>query len=188
MKGENGNVTELRPGQKEKVKEPKAPAEAPRTWPAPDVEAIANRLIASARPHMGHLRAMKIAYLFSNSEREGEMDLAQAQRFNRTYSFLYEGEAPTFLLRVAWAQWDRLPDDLREQAIYHFLLRMGTDSNSRPKIVRPDVIGFLAEADQFKDAGSRWNKGFKRAIQLGLFDGVAAAEIVEREATPAGRR
>jgi putative metallopeptidase len=175
----DGKVQQLRPGQKAKGKEePRPPAEAPRTWPAPEVASIANALIRSARPHMGALRSLRIDYVFSNAEREGEMDLATAQRFNRTYSYLSAGkEPPTFLLRISKPQWDRVPDDLKEQAVYHYLLRFGTDTNARPRIVRPDLVGFLAEAEQFKDAGERWNQGFKRAIQLGLFDGVASAEL-----------
>ncbi len=188
----NGKVhrlKDLKAGQKAKTKEKRPPAEAPRTWPAPEVGSIANALIRSARPHMGALRNLRIEYIFSNSEREGEMDLAAAQRFNRTYTYQFVGKKPpTFLLRVSKPQWDRVPDDLREQAIFHYLLRFGTDTNSRPRIVRPDLVGFLAEAEQFKDAGARWNQGFKRAIQLGLFDGVASTELIDRETTTAGRR
>lgn len=172
----------LKPGQRAKKKDPRPPAEAPKTWPAPEVEAIANHLIGGKYPHMSVLRGARISYVFSNAEREGDMNVAKAQRFSSTYSFLYpDGDVPQFVLRISKPQWDRIREDLQIQAVYHYLLRFGTDANGRWRIEPPDVIGFLAELDQFKGLGDRWNEGFKRARQLGLFDGVAAVELAREE-------
>jgi hypothetical protein len=186
---EDGKVVELRAGQKEKVTEHRPPAEAPRTWDAPEVRELAEGLIASGLPHMSALRPpIGIAYVFSNAEREGDRNnLAKAQRFNATYSFLYErhGRAPEFLLRVSKPQWDRVPDDLKPQALYHYLLWFGTDTMGRPRIEQPDVVAFGAEIEVFKGQ-PRWNEGLRKARQLGLFDGLASAEVVE-EVAPAQR-
>ena len=187
-RGGNGKVQQLHPGQQEKPKtrEQRPPAEAPRTWPAADVEAIAENLIHdSGYPHMSVLRGARIAYLFSNAEREGDMDVAKAQRFSSTYSFLYpDGGVPQFVLRVSKPQWDRIPDDLRIQCAYHYLLRFGTDENGRWRIERPDVVGFLAELNQFKGLAQRWNAGVERARQLGLFDSVASTELARASEQP----
>jgi len=53
-----------------------------------------------------------------------------------------------------------------------------------------DFEGFLSELEEFKDSSARWNEGYVRARQLGLFDGIASAELVENIETPthAGRR
>jgi hypothetical protein len=186
-KNDDDNITELRPGQKAKVKEPKEvrpPAETPRTWDAPEVRAIADLLRSGRLPHMSALRGLKIVYVFSNAEREADPNnVAKAQRYNATYSYHYEGSVtPEFILRVSKPQWDRIPDDLRAQAVYHYLLWLGTDTAGRPRIEKPDVVAFSAEIEQWKGA-PKWNEGLKRAQQLGLFDGVASAELIE-----AGRR
>jgi hypothetical protein len=173
MSGENGdNVRELRPGEKAKVKDPNPPAEAPRTWRAPEVRDVAYRLIAAKRPHMSQLKQMHIEYVFSNADHEGELDLAKAIRFNPTYGYLYEDEGavvPQFILRVAKGQWDNVPTDLREQALYHYLLQFSVDEHSRPAIEKPDVVAFAAEIEQFP-GDRRWNKGLQLARQMGLFD------------------
>jgi hypothetical protein len=181
-------IDPLKPGQKAKPqRERRPPAEAPKTWPAPEVEAIAARLINGRYPHMSVLRGARIAFLFSNAEREGELNVAKVSRFSSTYSFLYpDGGVPQFVYRTSKPQWDRVPEDLQMQCVFHYLLRMGTDSNGRWRIEPPDVIGFLSELDTFKDLPAHWNDGFKRARQLGLFDNVAATELVAPAiATPA---
>jgi hypothetical protein len=190
-KGKKGELhqlppVDLKPGQKAKVREVRPPAEAPKTWPAPEVEAIAARLINGKYPHMSVLRGARIAFLFSNAEREGDLDVAKVQRFSSTYSFLFpDGGVPQFVVRVSKPQWDRIPEDLQLQCVYSYLLRMGTDSNGRWTIERPDVIGFLAELEVFKGLPAWWNKGFARAKQLGLFDGLATAELVDDQRQPA---
>ena len=170
MAGENGdNVRELRPGEKAKVKDPTPPAEAPRTWKAPEVRDVAYRLIQARRPHMSQLSSLRIEYVFSNADHEGDLDLAKAIRFNPTYGYLYEEDdhVPQFVLRVSKAQWDNVPSDRREAAVYHFLLRMSLDEHGRPHIEAPDVVAFAAEQEQF---GDQWNKGLQRVRQLGLFE------------------
>lgn len=176
MSENNGNVRELRPGEKAKVKDPSPPAEAPRTWKAPEVRDVAYRLIAAKRPHMGQLSNIKIEYVFSNADHEGELDLAKAIRFNPTYGYLYEEDehVPQFILRVSKAQWDNVPTDLREQALYHYLLQFSVDEHARPAIEKPDVVAFAAEIEQFP-GDRRWNKGLQLARQMGLFDREKAA-------------
>lgn len=175
-------VNELKAGQKAKVKEKKAPAESPRTWPAPEVARVANILINGKRAHMSVLRGARIEFVFSNAEREGDPhDLAKAQRFSSTYSFQYAGKTvPQFVLKVSKPQWDRLPEDLYEEALYHYLLAFSTDSNGRWRIERPDIIAFAAEIQEFPNS-PRWNKGLVRARQIGLFDGIASAELADSE-------
>lgn len=172
MTGENGdNIRELRPSEKAKVKEPRPPAESPRTWRAPEVMEVAYRLIQSGRPHMRQLAGMRIEYVFSNADHEGENDLAKAIRFNPTYGYLFEDDdaVPQFILRVSKAQWDNVPTDLREQALYHYLNFFSVDEHSRPAIEKPNVIAFAAEIEQFP-GDRRWNKGLQLARQMGLFD------------------
>lgn len=175
-------ITQLKPGQRAKVNEKRPPAEKLVTWPAPELAAIAGTIINSRRLHMGALRSVPIAFAWSNAEREGDPNnVAKATRFNRQYAFLVAGQGkqvPEFVLRVSKPQWDRIPEDLQEQAMYHYLLHFSTDTDGRPRIETPDVIGFSAELEEFKGQ-QRWNAGFIRARQMGLFDGVASAAVGE---------
>jgi hypothetical protein len=186
-KNDGDNITELRPGQKAKTKEPKPPAEATRFCVAPEVKQIANTLITQGLlPHMSVLRQARILYLFTNAERIAGENVMQAQRFNAKYAYRDELRHD-FILTISKPQWDRTAEDLQSAVIYHGLLHFDSDTTGRWRIAPHDFEGFISELEQFPQA--TWQEGLRKARQLRLFDSVASAELAHPEAaTPAGRR
>lgn len=170
-------LTQLRPGQRTRgIRKPKEKKPAIRHWEADEVEAIANRLIGQGGlDHMSVLRQAKILYLFTNAERIAGEDVAGATRFNATYAYK-PALTNDFVLKVSKPQWDRLQEDAKPAAVYHFLLHFGSDTNGRWRIEPHDFEGFIAEGKHFKQT---WNEGGRRARQLGLFDKVASPQLVK---------
>ncbi len=85
------------------------------------------------------------------------------------------------MLTFSKPQWDRIPEDLHELVVVHFLLHLGSDTVRRWRIEPHDFEGFLSEIDEYRGRGQadHWQEGMRRARQMGLFDGIASAELVE---------
>ena len=178
----NGKIHQLKPPKAPKpkaAKEPRAPKERTRFWPAPELEHIANLLINQGRlPLLSVLRQARILYLWTNAERVAGEDRAQAQRFNAKYGYT-DDLAHDFVLTFSQPQLSRVAEDLWPAVVYHYLLHLGSDTVGRWKIEKHDFEGFLAELEHFRDQVLELSEGLRKARQLGLFDGIATAELAE---------
>lgn len=161
-------------------REPRAPAERTRFWPAPELEHIASTLIGQRKaPHMSALREARILFLWTNAERVGE-DRAQAQRFNAKYGYT-DDLIHDFVLTFSQPQLMRTREDLWPAVVYHQLLHLDRDTAGRWRIERHDFEGFLAELEFFRGASIELSEGLRKVRQLGLFDDVAHAELADEQ-------
>jgi len=149
------------------VKEKKPPV---RFTEAPDVARIANELIQKeGLTGMWALRQARILYLFSSADRIAGEDVGHAGRYPKKFTYAPKLEFD-FVITISRPQWEKLADDLKPAAVYHYLLHCGSDINGRWHVEPHDFEGFYAEGMNFKP----WNDKLVKAKQLGLFDQVGA--------------
>lgn len=160
---------------------PKPAAESStRHAKAPEVEAIANRLIPSPGLALGHLTQQKVAYLFTTAKQIGCNGFASSRLFPAWARVFGKFD---FLIIVSKMQWDNAPERIREAAVAHALSHCELTERSVPTIAHHDYEDFGTVAKRY----GAWSEGGRVvAKQLRLIDDEKDAFVkIEQQAARA---
>lgn len=145
-----GQTKRVRLGQKAKVKLRKARI-LRDAIEAPDVAAIAEKMIGTEVWRLRSAQNVKVLYLFVHAEKiaggclEG---IVKAQRYPRLMRWK-AGLKFEILVLVSKPRWDRTTDEEKTRTVFHALKHFWTDTNNAIRMQQHDFSGFYQEVEHF---------------------------------------